>query len=157
MLLLSLTFAHRWCVTKFFSLLLNDIPQIITKETAIWKVRRPDVRCDVVAMIFSQPTLGSTAYMAWRRFFLPDIESSNNQSLNLRLHYALHALDAGLCVESKTMWEDDWRHNVTLAIDHRIHHDVEWMFGFHQYQYILWGKSKQLVVQWVYHLIWEKY
>ena len=30
------------------------------KDIVIWRVKRPDVRCDVVAEIFRQPTLGAT-------------------------------------------------------------------------------------------------
>ena len=37
-------------------------------------------------------------------------------------------------VEYEAMWEDEWRHNFTIANDHPKHHDVDWMFGFHHYQ-----------------------
>ena len=51
--------------------------------------------------------------------------------------------------------------NETIANDHLKHHDVNWMFSFHQYQYI--GQKKPMVVLWVHHqvlaeifLFWEK-
>ena len=40
------------------------ITHIIIKGIAILVVRQPDVRDDVVAEIFSQPRLGSPAYVA---------------------------------------------------------------------------------------------
>ena len=33
------------------------------------------------------------------------------------------------------------------------HHDVDWVFAFHQHQYILLGESKSVVILWVQHLI----
>ena len=29
------------------------------------------------------------------------------------------------------------KHNVTVTSDHPINHDVDWVFGFHQYQYLV--------------------
>ena len=37
-----------------------------------------------------------------------------------------------LCVKCDVSWENEWRHNVTIASGHLKHHDVDWMFGFHQ-------------------------
>ena len=55
MLLLSLLF-HR-----FIGLAFNCAARIIIKGIAIWGLRRPDVRVDVVAEIFCQPTLRPVA------------------------------------------------------------------------------------------------
>ena len=61
------------------------------------------------------------------------------------------------------MWEDVWRHNVTIASDHPNHQDVDWVFAFHHSWYILWRHTNPTVVLWVHHLIfveifliWEK-
>ena len=34
----------------------------------------------------------------------------------------------------------------TITNDRTKYHDVDWVFAFHHYRYILWGKSKPRVV-----------
>ena len=42
-------------------------------------------------------------------------------------------------VEFEAIWEDEWNYNVVIASDHSKRHDVDWVFAFRQYQYILVG------------------
>ena len=58
----------------------NCAPHI--KGVAIWWVREPDVKDEVVAEIFSQPTLGSFACVAWRRVQLLDAGSASSHLIN---------------------------------------------------------------------------
>ena len=46
-------------------------------------------------------------------------------------HKFVLAFDIGLGVESEAMWEDEWRHNITITLDHSKYCDVNWVFGFH--------------------------
>ena len=101
---LSLLLVHLWCCMEvFFSLSPNHALHIIINGTAIWGVRQPDVRGDVVGEIFSQPTLGSPACVAWYRVLLLGKGSSNNHPLDPGQHYLPLALDVGLSVESEAM------------------------------------------------------
>ena len=56
---------HLWCCIEFCCLSLNCSPHTMIKGIAIWGVSWPDVRGDVAAEIFWQPTLGSPACVAW--------------------------------------------------------------------------------------------
>ena len=40
-----------------------------------------------------------------------------------------------------------------VTSDQTKHHDVDWVFAFHHYRYILWGLSKAMVVLRFHHLI----
>ena len=60
---------------------------------------------------------------------------SSKQTVDSEQHYFLHTLDSHLCVESKSMWEDEWTHKITIASKQPKHQDVEWEFGFPQYEY----------------------
>ena len=51
-LILSLPLAHLWCCTECWWSFVQPIPHIIINKIAIWWVRRPDVRGDVVAEFF---------------------------------------------------------------------------------------------------------
>ena len=73
---------------------------------------------------------------------LSDIEYSNSQSFNSVQHYLFQAFNVSLHVECVAMKEDEWRHNVIIVSDHPKYHDVDWVFDFHPYQYILWGQNK---------------
>ena len=33
------------------------------------------------------------------------------------------------------MKKAEWRHNITITSDHSKYYDVDWIFGFHQYEY----------------------
>ena len=44
------------------------------------------------------------------------------------------------------MCEDEWRYNIAISNDLSKHHDVDWVFSFHQYQYFLWEQSKLMIV-----------
>ena len=74
---------------------------------AIWEVRQPHVRCDVVTEIFSLPTPGSPACVVWYRIMLPDGPSSSHLP-DPDQYYLLQSLDTGLHVKSETMWEDEF-------------------------------------------------
>ena len=50
-------------------------------------------------------------------------------------HYFLQALDEGRRVEFEAMWVDEARYDVTIMNDHLKYLDVNWVFGFHQYEY----------------------
>ena len=94
----------------------------------------------MVVEIFLQPRLGSSACVACYRVLFLETGSSSNHP-----HYpGQHYLQA-LCVESEAMGEDDWRHNFTITSDHPKHHDMDWVFGFHHYQYILLETEQSIV------------
>ena len=38
-------------------------------------------------------------------------------------------------MESKAMWEDESSHDITIICDHFNHYDVDWVFGFHYYEF----------------------
>ena len=93
---------------------------------------------------------------------MADVGFSCSHPLGPGQHY-LQALDIGLHVEFEAMWEDESRYNITIASDYSKHHEVDWVFGFHQYWYILWILCKPMVDLSVYHLflaeiflIWNK-
>ena len=52
---------------------------------------------------------------------LPDVGSSSCHPLSL---------DVGHHVQCEVMWEDEWKHNVTMTSDHPKHHHEDWVFGF---------------------------
>ena len=155
---LSLPSAHLVMVWIFIDLSLNCIPHIIIKEIPIWQDKQSDIRANKVSEIFSQPKLGSSACVAWRRVLLLDVMFFIRQSLDPEEHYPLQALFKSLRVDSKFMSKDECRHNVTITSNHSKYNSVDWKFGFHHFQYIFWT-----VVLWVHHLIqaeiyskWEK-
>ena len=96
--------------------------------------------------IFSQPILGFLACVAWHRVLLPDIGSSSSFPLYSGQHNLLQVLDVGLHVESEAMWEDEWRRNITIASDYPKYHDVNWVFGFLQYESVLRLTSRHSVI-----------
>ena len=135
---------------------------MIIKGIAIWGVRQPNFGGDVLAEIFTQPRLGS-ACVVCHRVLLPGIGSSISPFLDLGKYYLFQTPNVGLCVKSETIWEDKWKHTITIVSDNPKHSDVDWVFGFHHYCYILWRQTKLTVVLWVDHLIlaeifliWEK-
>ena len=130
---------------------------MIIKRIAIWGVWWLDVSGDVVGEIFLQPTLGSSTYEAWHRVLLPDVESSITHPLDPGQNFLLQILDVGLRVESETTWEIEWRHNITIDSYFSKRQDVDWVFGFHHYWYILWGQNKPTVVLWVHIWAWQKF
>ena len=75
---------------SFDGLLFNHFPQMINKRIAIWEVRKPDFRIDVIAEIFLQLTLGSSGFLVWRKVLLLNVESSNSHSLDIREHYYMN-------------------------------------------------------------------
>ena len=84
--------------------------------------------------------------VAWQQVLFPDTGSTISHLLDPGKHGLLQTLDDSLSVESEVMWEDKLGHNVTIVIDHPKLPDVDWLFGFHQYQYILEGNSTPMVV-----------
>ena len=92
----------------------------------------------MVLEIFSLPTLVSSACVACCRVLMPDIGSSSSQPLNPgRNYFLLQALNVGLHVKTEDLWEDEWKHNITISTNHCIHHNLDWVFGFHQYESVL--------------------
>ena len=90
----------------------------------VCRVRQPDVRTDVIT------TLCSPACVSWHRVLLLDVRSLNSLPLNPS-HCLLQSLDEGLGVECEAMWEDEWKHNITIISDPPLkHHDRDWVFGF---------------------------
>ena len=114
--------------------LAQPCPHVIIMEIAIRRVRLSNFRGDVVADILSQLTLGSLACVALRRVLLPDIGSSNSYFLDPRQHCLRQALDVNLGWVCGHI-EDEWKHNVAIVSDHFEQDNVEWVFGFHQYEY----------------------
>ena len=92
------------------------------KGIVIWVVRRPDFRGDVFEEIFWQLRLVSPVRIEWHRVFLPDIGVSSMNLLDLEQNNLLQVLDVR------------WRNYVTIV--HLKYHDVDWLFSFHQYEYI---------------------
>ena len=144
---------------SFVGLSLNCAPHILIKGIVIWGVRLWDVMSDGVTEIFWQPTLCISACVAFVRVILSDVGSSSSHPLDSERHYLLSTLDLGLCVESEAMWEDEWRHDIIITSGNPKHYDVDWVFGFHHYKYIL----LPTLVLWVHplilteiFLIWEK-
>ena len=114
----------------FLGLSHNCTPRLIIKMITIWRVRRPDVRGDVVAEIFLQPRLGSPACVLRRRVLLPDVQSSSSHLLDPGCTIS-SGHDVGLHVESEAMWADEWRYNVSNTLKTpSCRLDV-----FHQYEY----------------------
>ena len=68
--------------------------------------------------MFSKPTLGSSACVAWHSILLPDVVSSSSTSLDPGEHNFLRAFDVGLRVGSRVMQADKCRHDITIASDH---------------------------------------
>ena len=83
---------------------------------------------------------------------LLNVGSLSSYRHNPGQHYLPQEHDIGLGVEVEVMWEDEWRHNFTIASNHPKYHDVDWVFGFHHCCYILWGQSKSMVL-WIDPLI----
>lgn len=93
------------------------------------------------------------------KIMLPDIGSSSSHPLDTRRNYLFQGLDVNICVESETLWEDKWRHNIVITSDLAMN----WMFDLYHSRYMYWGHVKPIVVLCVYHLIladifliWEK-
>ena len=72
---------------SFVGFSLNRAPHIIIKEIAIWKVRQPDIRGDVITEIFWQPRLGSSACVVIHRILLLNRGSSRSRPLDLGQYY----------------------------------------------------------------------
>ena len=63
---------------------------------------------------------------------MPDMVSSSSHPLDPEKNYLLQTLDIGFPVEFKAKWEDGLSNKVAIASDHPKHHNVDWVFGFHQ-------------------------
>ena len=59
-----------------------------------------------------------TSIQEWRRVWLPDEGSSRNHSLDSGELYLFQAFVVGFCVKPSVMWEDEWRHYISIASDH---------------------------------------
>ena len=114
---------------SFIGLLFNHIPHIIIRDIAIWGVRQLIVRGDTVTEIFSTNTEFSC------------LCSMAQCPVTIYRVSSCHFLNPG----SKTSFgplmqasleENKWRHSVTIASDHPKHHDIDWVFGFHQFESI---------------------
>ena len=103
-------------------------PNIITKVIALWGLERPDIMGDVVAEMLLLPRLDSQSLVVWRRVLLSEVGSSSSHPLYPGQNYSTQALDVDLCVECKAMWDNEWRHNVTIT-----------SVSFHHYAYTLRG------------------
>ena len=101
---------------------------------AIWGVRRPDVRADVVAEIFSQSRPNSPACVKWRKVLLPVVVSFKSHPPDPEEHYLLQGLDEHLDVECEAMSGDEWRNNFSIACVLSKHH-MDWVFAFFQHIY----------------------
>ena len=55
------------------------------------------------------------------------------------------------------MWEDEWKHNITIPSDHPKYDNVDWMYGFYHDRYIELEQSKPTNVLWVHDLITAKF
>ena len=64
----------------FIGLKLSYTSRTIMKWIAISGVRQPDIRCDVVAVIFWQPKLCSPACLKWHRVLIQDEGFSSSNS-----------------------------------------------------------------------------
>ena len=64
------------------SVSLNHSPCIILKDIAIWTLRHPEIKCDLVAEIFLLQRLGSCACVALYRVLLLDVGSSSSRSFD---------------------------------------------------------------------------
>ena len=69
---------------------------------------------------------GFLACVVWYRVLL----------LNPEQNCLLPAFHVDLDVECEATWEDELKHNITITSDHSKHHLVDWLFGFHQYEYV---------------------
>ena len=98
----------------------NLTSHVITKRIVIWVFRRPDVWGNVVAEIFFQTRLCSSACATWHRNLSSDVGFSGSPPFDLR---QLLAGDEGFHVEY--MWKDILRHNVTIASDYLKHNGVD--------------------------------
>ena len=58
-----------------------------------WGVRKPDIRSDMVAEIFSQLRLDFLAYVTWRRILLKGVASFTSYLFDPRQLYLLQVLD----------------------------------------------------------------
>ena len=121
-------------VRSFIGLSLNCTPHITFRGIAICRARRPDFRGDVVAEIFSLPTLCS-ACVAWYGVLLPDIGSASCHLLDLGQLYLIQALDVDDRVNSEAMQQGKLEHYVIITSDHPNHDDVGCVFDFHQCEY----------------------
>ena len=72
---------------------------------------------------------------SWCWVQLPEVSSSRIYLLDPELHYLLQAHDFGLCIEFEAVWQDELRHNVTIALDYSKWLGEDCVFGFHQYRY----------------------
>ena len=95
----------------------------------------------MLGVIWSQKLLQSQHWvllLVWHdAVLLLDVGSFSSHSFDQEKHKLLQVLVVGHCIDSEVMWEDEWRHDVTIVSDHPKHNDVNRVFGFHQYQYIL--------------------
>ena len=114
-----------------------------------------DLDCLVLGVIWSHKFSDSQDWVLLHvcysvRVFLLDVASSSSHPCNQVQHNQLLVLDVGFCVESGVMWKDEWRPNATITSDqHKQHNDIDLVFGFNQYQCILWGQCKLMVVLWI--------
>ena len=130
MILLSLPSVHFWCCTVFFWFLAQPCLRHYNQEDCNLGTKAARYWSDVIAEIFLPSKLVFPACVVWCK----DLLSSH--SLAPGQHYLPQALDVGLYAESESIWEGELRHNVIITCDHPKHHDMDWVFGFYQYQYI---------------------
>ena len=74
----------------------SHVPCAIIKGIAIWTVRQAEVRSDVDAEIFKQPTLVSPVCVAWCRVLLLDIGSSSSYLHKPGHYYLLHLIEVSV-------------------------------------------------------------
>ena len=148
MLPLFLPSVHFWCCIRSFVLSIKCAP--LKQYTR--RLHSFELGVKLLEM------MSSPVCVAWHRVFWPIIRLSSCHPFDLGHHYFLQILDVVHRFESEVMSEDKLRHNVTVTSDHPKHHNMEWVFGFHQNWYILWGQSNQTVL-WIladFFLIREK-
>ena len=107
---------------------------LIIKEIAVWGIWRRDIRGGMVVRIFSKWKQCSRAYVVWHSLVSKRRVFQQPPSWS-RLSQLPQGTWCRPYVESEAMWKYEWRHNVTIASDHFKDHDMDWVFGFHQYQY----------------------
>ena len=107
---------------------------MVIKGIAIRKLGLPDLRGDD-SQKFSRSQLWVLLLMLHGNDSFCLTCYSSNHSLDPAEHYFLSALGVGFRVEFEAMWEDIWRHSITIARGRSKYRDMSWVYGLHQYEY----------------------
>ena len=132
----NITFSWSLLLHRIFFLPFNRTSHITIKMIALWCGGRPQLRGDMVTENFQRAKTDFfclcdmvRSRVARRRVFQqPTSRSWLPQPCSGTCRF---------CVVSETMCEDEWRHNITIASDHPKHYDVDLVFRFHLYRWII--------------------